>query len=707
MTHMATREVEQPAFEGLSVPASRSRAKKPTDVEAALVDPVARVCVLVAPAHLDQSFDYLVTEKQSADAQSGVRVKVPFGGQDVDGYIIERVATSDHGSELRPLRRVVSPEVVVPPGVFTLARRVADRYCGTLADVLRFAVVPRHAGEEDNDPPVATVERTRTWSRARTPEAIWADYAGGPHLLTHLAAGQPTRAVWTALPGQIEDATPRWTDALVALAQTADLSGRGCLLLVPEVDDLDRLESELLAAGLTRWNGSSGDYARLHANDGPRERYRQYLACVRGHVRIVIGGRSAAYTPVADLAVIAVWDDSHESYREQHAPFPATREVCIQRTAIEGCSLLIGGLTRTVEAQQLVATGWAIDVSATRERVRAIGPIVHALTSEALASEGPAAAARLPSKVWRAVKETSEVAPVLIQVPRSGYVPVLGCSECGRGARCRTCSGPMELPAGSGSPTCQWCGKVDPGWRCQHCKSGQLRSVRVGSERTAEELGRAFPGLPIIMSGTRVTGGVQSIISRRPCIVVATPGAEPVVPGGYGLIVLLDAAVTSAYMNLDSAQRALRTWLNAGALAADRRDGATVLLVGDGDPLPTDALVRWDPAGFARRELEQRARLQLPPSVRAISVTGDAASVDELLRHAELPGSAEVLGPVDVPGSGNDQGTALIHDQRVVIRAPLSEGQQLCRAIGAAIRTSSAHRRVAPAKVMVDPRELI
>lgn len=705
---MAASEVEQPAFEGLKIPASRSRATKPAAVEAAAVDPVARVCVLVAPAHLDQPFDYLVPEKQSADAQPGVRVKVPFGQQDVDGYIIERIEASDHGFGLRPLRRVVSPEVVVPPAVFTLARRVADRYCGTLADVLRFAVVPRHGEEEQSEAgEPAAVSGGRSWARSRTPHEVWSDYARGPGLLESLAAGRVTRTVWTALPGMVADATPRWIDAYVALAQTADLAGRGCLLLVPEVDDLDRLESELLAAGLTRWNGSSGDYARLHTDDGPRERYRQFLASVRGQVRIVIGSRSAAYTPVADLAIIAVWDDSHEWYRDPHTPFPATREVCIQRAALEGCSLLIGGLTRTVEAQQLVATGWAEDVSAVRDRVRALGPMVHALTSEALASEGAAAAARLPSKVWRAIKEQSQKAPVLIQVPRSGYVPVLGCAECGHAARCRPCAGPMEISAGTQSPQCQWCGRIDASWRCHHCNGQRLRSIRVGSERTAEELGRAFPGIHIIMSGTRADGGVLSIVPRRPSIVVATPGAEPVVPGGYGLVVLLDAAVTSAYVNLDSAQRALRTWLNAGALAADREAGGTVLLVGNGDPLPTDALVRWDPSGFARRELEERTALRLPPSVRAISITGPGPSIDDLLSHAELPEAAELLGPVTVPVIDRQQGKSMIDDERIVVRAPLSAGQQLCKAMSAAIRTASAHRNTTPAKVVVDPRNLI
>ena len=110
--------------------------------------PVARVAVDVSLPHLDRAFDYLVPEKLSAAAVPGCRVRVRFAGRLTGGYLLQRADASDHEGGLAFLERVVSPEPVLSAEIFGLARAVADRYGGTLADVLRLAIPPRHAAVE-------------------------------------------------------------------------------------------------------------------------------------------------------------------------------------------------------------------------------------------------------------------------------------------------------------------------------------------------------------------------------------------------------------------------------------------------------------------------------------------------------------------------------------------------------------------------------
>ncbi|HEV2780333.1 MAG TPA: primosome assembly protein PriA, partial [Actinophytocola sp.] len=114
--------------------------------------PVARVVVDVPLAHLDRPFDYLVPDTMDQAAVAGCRVRVRFAGQKVDGFLLERVAESDHKGRLEYLDRVVSAEPVLAPEIATLARAVADRYGGTMIDVLRLAVPPRHARVEAEAP---------------------------------------------------------------------------------------------------------------------------------------------------------------------------------------------------------------------------------------------------------------------------------------------------------------------------------------------------------------------------------------------------------------------------------------------------------------------------------------------------------------------------------------------------------------------------
>ena len=115
--------------------------------------PVARVAVDISLAHLDRPFDYLVPASLDEAAVPGCRVRVRFAGQLVDGYLLERTQTSEHQGKLARLERVTSPEPVLTPEIFDLARAVADRYAGTLADVLRLAIPPRHATAERETPP--------------------------------------------------------------------------------------------------------------------------------------------------------------------------------------------------------------------------------------------------------------------------------------------------------------------------------------------------------------------------------------------------------------------------------------------------------------------------------------------------------------------------------------------------------------------------
>ena len=144
-------------------------AKGPKDQAVSERLPVARVAVDISLAHLDRPFDYLVPARLDAEAVPGCRVRVRFAGQLVDGYLLERAETSEHQGRLARLERVISPEPVLTPEIFDLARAVADRYAGTLADVLRLAIPPRHAtaereapaGPAPPEPPAPPASRSR------------------------------------------------------------------------------------------------------------------------------------------------------------------------------------------------------------------------------------------------------------------------------------------------------------------------------------------------------------------------------------------------------------------------------------------------------------------------------------------------------------------------------------------------------------------
>jgi primosomal protein N' (replication factor Y) len=652
--------------------------------------PIARVAVDVPLAHLDRPFDYLVPERLAGAAAPGVRVRVRFAGQLAGGYLLERRAESDHPGRLAYLERVVSPEPVLSPQVAALAREVADRYAGTLADVLRLAIPPRHAAAEAAGadsaavPPRPPAPGTEGWDR----------YGAGKAFLSAVAAGRAPRAVWSALPG------PGWAEEIARAAGTAAAAGRGALVVVPDARDLTAVDAAL--GGVL----GPGGHVCLSAGLGPAERYRRWLAVSRGAVRVVAGTRAAMFAPVHDLGLVVIWDDGDDLHAEPRAPYPHAREVLALRAHRAHAAALIGGFTRTAEATSLIDSGWAAAITATRPVVRDHMPRVQATGQDTELAQDPAArSARMPSLALRTAREGLAHGPVLVQVPRRGYLAAVACGGCRAPARCTACGGPLAMAAADAPARCRWCGRAGMGWRCPECGYPRLRAVLTGARRTAEELQRAFPGTRVVTSGG---ASVITAVPAAPALVVATPGAEPRAEGGgYAAAVLLDGWVLLGRPSLDAAQETLRRWLNAAALVVPASAGGAVAVVAEASLATVQAVIRWDPVTHAERDLAQRGTLGFPPAVRMASVTGPAAAVGQFLAEAVLPGDAEVLGPVGTVAwpqtpAGDGEGTV-----RALIRVPRPRGLALAAALRAAQAGRSARKEPFTVRVQIDPPELV
>jgi len=665
--------------------------------------PVARIAVDISLAHLDRPFDYLVPARLDAEAVPGCRVRIRFAGQLVDGYLLERTETSEHRGKLARLERVTSPEPVLTPEIFDLARAVADRYAGTLADVLRLAIPPRHATAERDAPAAGTPPAP---APGRPGPGSWSRYPAGAAFLAGLAEGRPVRAAWSALPGSAQGGQ-EWPAEIAIAAATTASAGRGAVIVVPDARDLDRVDAALTEAAL--------DHVCLAADLGPAERYRRWLAVRRGLVRVVAGTRAAMFAPVARLGLVVLWDDGDDLHAEPRAPYPHAREVLALRAHRTGAAALIGGFARTAELTQLVAGGWAQPLAGSAEALRQAAPRVRAAPDEAeLARDAAAMTARLPSLALRTARGGLAEGPVLVQVPRRGYLAAVACARCRAQARCATCAGPLEIGGSHGTPGCRWCGALAADWVCARCGSGQLRALVTGAARTAEELGRAFPGVPV-----RTSGGphVLAAVPAEPALVIATPGAEPVAQGGYAAALLLDGWALLGRPSLRAAEEALRRWLNAAALVGP---GAPVVVLAEATLPAVQALIRWDPVTFSERELAERAELGFPPAVRMASVTGAPEAVSDFVGAAGLPDQAQVLGPIPLEGAprgvrgggqppreqGGSGGDRPPDESRALIRIGRRDGLELARALHAAQATRSARKDGGAVRVQLDPAEV-
>jgi primosomal protein N' (replication factor Y) len=449
----------------------------------------------------------------------------------------------------------------------------------------------------------------------------------------------------------------------------------------------------------------------LVAEAGPAARYRAFLSALRGEVRVVIGNRAAAYAPVHDLGLVALWDDGDDLLAEQRAPYPHAREVLALRAADAHAGALFASYARTAELQSWLERGWLREIAADRAAVRHAAPRVKvaADSNYALLRDPAARAARLPHEVFDMMRATLPQGPVLVQVPRAGYLVALVCQECREPMRCGFCGGPTRVRAGEPaemaavSVSCAWCGRPQVDWECPICGSRRVRAPVVGAERTAEELGKAFPQTPVRQS---IGGRRIAKVADTSAIVVATPGAEPSAVAGYAGAVLMDTPLLLLRQDLRAAEEALRRWLNVIALVRSGADGGSVIAVGESAGRALQAMVRVDPGGFAARELEDRTAAHFPPAVTLITIEGPPEALAEFVALIQPPLHTEILGPVepDIQRAPADDTRGPV--QRVTMRAPLSDGAKLVRATKEAAAIRSARKSSGSLRIRVNPVDL-
>lgn len=663
---------------------------------------IARVLLDSPLPQLDRLFDYRVPDRWREQAMPGVRVLVPLrsAGRQAKGYIVELADEVGYDGVLSEIDEVVSPAPVLDDAVWRLIRRAADRAAGVASDLVRLAVPTRQVRVEKawlaRRAESAAESLARDAERPATP-AITGYAADGLATALRFDAeplddgGAGRRVALTAIPALVELESGTWVPAamrtLAELAAATLAAGRSALLSVPDYRDLDHLACCL--DGLV----AADDVARIDARQPAPDRYRAFLRGLEDRPVIVIGNRSALLAAAPAIGLIAVWDDGDSLHVEPHAPGIHSRDLALLRQEDSGCSLVLAAHARSTDTQRLVELGWLAPVEPIGRWRRRITPTAQQVATESTAP------ARIPSTAWRAVADALAHGPVLVQVARPGYAPRIACADCGETARCTTCRGPLGVARAGASASCRWCGSLAVRWSCSNCESDRWRTVGRGSARTADELGRAFPGARVVVSDGATP--LQTAPGGR-TLVVATRGAEPTVDGGYRAVLLLDGEGMLARESLRVVEDCVRWWCNAAALAAA---DAPVLLVGVGGAVAT-ALATGHPERVAAAELADRRSLRFPPAVRVAALAGTPEAVERATASIDDLDGVDVLGPIEL-----DEGRV-----RAIVRFDYARGADVASRLkaelvrGATARAprvpgSPPRRRVPALRVRFDDAE--
>ena len=558
----------------------------------ASVLPYARVRVDTGVFHLDQLYDYQIPEKLTDVVQVGIRVQLPFGGKETEGIVVERVASPERAGELKSITKVLSVVPIATSPSLDLIDSVAKHFACNPWDVIRSAIPPRVALVDKNFDSDGSHQHNRGKFVAEFQTLA-------PYIMAH--------------------------DQLVNLVLNNYESG-SVLIIAPDERDVDRIIESL----------SSHDVQvlKLTAAMPREERYRNYLQAMHGAKSIVVGTRSAIFAPVNKLSTIIVHKESSLDHYEIRSPGWNSGSVALIRSKSESVKLILTGFSPSIEVSQLIE----------EREVKYVNSKVTVNIKAFTPSEG----ALLPGRIFSEIKRALSVGPVLFIAPRKGYGNALLCEHCRNVALCE-CGGRLSVAAKTKAPSCVHCGKVFQGWKCSFCNRDKQYLAGRGIDRAAEEISRAFPKFPVVISAGEV---IKDRIEHKPALVLATSGAQPQVEGGYAAVVILDGMRFFSHTDLRTQERARELFFETSSLISP--SGTVLLVIDDTHPI-VSAIARWNVAPLLKRELSERAELQLPPSVFSVVLVMDQSigiqivnGLKKALADGRIPQSSNIYGPTEI-----------------------------------------------------------
>ncbi len=558
----------------------------------ASVLPFARVRVDTGVFHLDQLYDYQIPEKLSALIQVGVRVQLPFGSRETEGIVVERVAAPERAGDLKSITKVLAVVPIATTHSLSLIDSISKHYACNPWDVIRSAIPPRVASVDKS-----FVSNQRVHSENSQHSAEFRTLA--PYIEAH--------------------------NQIVSLVLSNQGTG-SVLIIAPDEKDVD-----LIIQALSNRDIRS---LKLTAAMSREDRYRNYLNAIHGESTVVVGTRSAIFVPINNLTTVIVHKESSHDHYEIRSPGWNTRTVALMRCKQESLKLVLTGFCPSIEVSDLIDKREVRYLNSKESlNVRAFTP-----------NEG----VLLPGRIFSDIKKALTVGPVLFIAPRKGYGNALLCALCRNVATC-ACGGRLSVSAKGKAPSCVHCGKVFQGWKCSFCNRDKQYLAGRGIERAAEEISRAFPNFPVIVSAGDV---IKERIDSKPSLVLATSGAQPQVEGGYAGVVILDGLRFFAHTDLRTQERARELFFESSSLISP--DGAVLLVIDDSHPI-VSAIARWNVAPLIKRELSERNDLHLPPSVFSVVLVMDqsvgmqiVSGLKKSFTDGRLPQSSSIYGPTEI-----------------------------------------------------------
>ena len=679
---------------------------------------------LALPSPLRSLFDYRPpTGVPYSALQPGVRLRVPFGRREVVGVLIEVASHSEvPEAKLKPALELLDSTPPLPPALFKLCLWTAQYYQHSLGDTFSWAlpVLLRQgepaearqerfwhtaAGARPDDPRLSRAPRQRDALKtiAQHPKGVahsllsqlqlskdsldqllqkgllhietrrihqTQQHQGSWLLQPELPLNQEQRAAFEAIRAGLGDfqafllagvTGSGKTEVYLQLIHQMLKAGKQSLVLIPEIN----LGPQTLARFEKRFNAR---IALLHSSINDRERLDAWLAARDGEADIIIGTRSALFTPMKNPGLIILDEEHDASYKQQEGLRYHARDLAIVRARQENLPVVLGSATPSLESLHNAHIGRYALLRLTQRAGGAQAPRFLRLDVKSRPLDSG-----ISGPLQQAMAQTLAAGQqVLVFLNRRGFAPSLLCHDCGWLSQCPRCDARMTLHQRHNELRCHHCGHAErPPLNCPQCNKVDLRPVGAGTERAEERLGILFPDVPVLRidrDSTSRKGSMEQLLTTihrgEPCLLV---GTQILAKGHHfprvTLVAILDADGGLFSADFRASERMAQLIVQVAGRAGRAEDAGKVIIQTHLAEHPL--LVQLTEQGyfaFAEQALSERRAAGLPPFSHLALLRAEALKPDQaetFLQHAcnqaeqlvEQLGLSgiELLGPVPAP----------------------------------------------------------
>ena len=618
----------------------------------------AKVIVDISLAKLDRTFTYSIPEEMRDSVRPGVRVTVPFGSRRLSGYVLELIEEPDYEADkIKAIAAVENGYAEVESVMVRLARWMKAEYGCTLNQALKTVVpVPREIRKR-----ATRVEQVPELGKAEDGSLPPELNAAQKEAVAGILASYPKPALIFGVTGSGK------TEIYMSLIAEMIRRGRQTILLIPEI--------ALTYQNLSRFTGRFGSRvgvvnSRLSAG----EKSECFRRARRGELDVMIGPRSALFTPFPNTGLIII-DEEHEgAYNSDTTPKYNAVDTARKLSELLGAGLVLGSATPSLESYTRALAG---EYGLYRLPSRAVsGSVIPKVTVVDLRKElregnrGIFSRQLLTLMAMRLQRHEQ----IMLFLNRRGFTGFISCRSCGQPIKCPHCDVSMTVHK-NGRLVCHYCGhNVPMPDRCPACGSPYIAGFGVGTQKVEAEVKKLFPEastLRMDMDTTSRKDGHSKILAAfgtgEADILI---GTQMIVKGhdfpNVTLVGVLAADLSLYAQDFRASERTFQLLTQAaGRAGRGSVPGDVVIQTYSPDNYAVAAAARQDYYGFYRREMVFRSLMNYPPAGSMLFVLVSSEQEESAWKEAKAI-AVELLSEADEKTSvigPSDAGISKLKDQ--------------------------------------------